>query len=83
MLNNTTTTWTTLEGVNGRLCTASNGNNIFLPAAGLLTADVYGSFFDLDNGGYYWSRSLETDGSNINDICDRIVHTIQEEMHDS
>ena len=26
---------------------------------------------------------FETDGSNINDICDRIVHTIQEEMHDS
>ena len=70
MLNNTTTTWTTLEGVNGRLCTASNGNNIFLPAAGLLTADVYGSFFDLDNGGYYWSRSLETDGSNSAWILD-------------
>lgn len=30
----TNTSWTTQNGVNGRLFTASNGNSLFLPAAG-------------------------------------------------
>ena len=34
LLDNTTTTWTTQDGVNGRLFTAANGNSLFLPAAG-------------------------------------------------
>ena len=56
LLDNTTQTWTTRGGVNGRLCTSSNGNSIFLPAAGccytnLMNAGVYG---------YYMSRSLFT-----------------------
>ncbi len=47
--------WTTRNGVNGYLGTASNGKTLFLPAAGYkdgisLISD--GSF------GYYWSRSL-------------------------
>jgi len=55
LLNNTTSTWTSRNGVNGRLFTASNGNSIFLPAAG----------YRLDGGlsyagscGRYWSSSL-------------------------
>ncbi|MBQ2573585.1 MAG: hypothetical protein II575_05135, partial [Bacteroidales bacterium] len=32
--NNCTVTWTTQNGVNGRLFTGPNGNSIFLPAAG-------------------------------------------------
>ena len=52
-----TWTWTTQNGVNGRLVTAANGNSIFLPAAGYR----YGT--DLNNAdsrGYYWSSSLST-----------------------
>ena len=35
LLDNTTVTWTQQNGVNGSLYTASNGNSLFLPAAGL------------------------------------------------
>ena len=55
---NCTWTWTTQNGVNGRLVTASNGNSIFLPAAGRRwqgDLDTVGSY------GYYWSSSLSTD----------------------
>ena len=58
LYNNTNVIWTTQNGVNGRLFTASNGNSLFLPAAG----DRDGS--DLDDAGsdgYYWSSSLRTD----------------------
>ena len=57
LYNNTTTTWTTQGGVNGRLCIASNGNSIFLPAAGSrngTSLDGAGSY------GKYWLRSLST-----------------------
>ena len=55
---NCTWTWTTHNGVNGRLVTSNkNGNSIFLPAAG----------YRLDTGldyagsdGMYWSSSLNT-----------------------
>ena len=52
----TTTTWTTQNGVYGRKITSkSNGNSIFLPAAGFR----YGSsLFDAGSYGYYWSRTL-------------------------
>lgn len=58
LINNsyTTTTWATLNGVYGRKITSkSNGNSIFLPAAGysygtdINFVGVYGS---------YWSRTL-------------------------
>ena len=55
LLNNTTATWTTRNGVYGRLFTAANGNSIFLPAAGYR----YGSSLTGDgSNGYYWSSSL-------------------------
>ena len=50
-----TWTWTTQNGVNGRLVTGLNGNTIFLPAAD------YRYWTDLSNVGsigYYWSSSL-------------------------
>ena len=53
-----TWTWTTQNGVNGRLVTGPNGNSIFLPAAGNRNNT------DLDyagSSGYYWSSSLSTD----------------------
>ena len=58
LFQNTTTTWTTQNGVSGRLFTASNGNVLFLPAAGRRSATELhhaGSFGD------YWSNSLYTD----------------------
>ncbi len=52
----TTTTWTTQNGVNGRLITSkSNGNSIFLPAAGYRGKS---SLDDAGSYGDYWSRTL-------------------------
>jgi len=59
LYNNTTSVWTTQNGVNGRLFTAPNGNSLFLPAAG------YRSYYSNDGEGfgYYWSSSLFTEGT--------------------
>ena len=58
LLDNTTVTWTQQGGVNGRLFTATNGNNLFLPAAG----NHFGSILDgAGSDGYYWSGSLNSD----------------------
>jgi hypothetical protein len=52
-----TWTWTSQNGVYGRLVTASNGNSIFLPAAGHL----YGLLHSADSPyGYYWSSTLNS-----------------------
>ena len=56
-------TWTWVKnyngsGIDGRLVTASNGNSIFLPAAG--SRDDSGLYYD-GCYGYYWSSSLYTD----------------------
>ena len=54
----TTTEWTTLNGVKGHKITSkTNGNIIFLPAAGYRDDS---SFYDAGSGGYYWSRTLCT-----------------------
>lgn len=58
LFQNTTGMWTTLNGVKGWRCTASNGNSIFLPAAGYWWADVFNA--DL---GLYWSASLNKEFS--------------------
>ena len=57
LLNNTTNEWTQLNGVNGRKFTASNGNSIFIPAAGNCLS---GSVYYVGNYGYVWSSSLST-----------------------
>jgi len=56
-----TWTWTTQNGVNGRLVTGPNGNSIFLPAAGY-RGDA--SLHLAGSGGYYWSRTLYTSSPN-------------------
>ena len=61
LLDNTTVTWTTQNGVNGRLFTASNGNSIFLPAAGYR---VNGFLNSEGSMGRYWSSSLYIDYPN-------------------
>ena len=54
--NYTTTGWTQLNGVNGRMITSkSNGNSVFLPAAGYRWNDALS---DAGSYGSYWSRSL-------------------------
>ena len=59
LYNNTTCTWTQQNGVNGRLFTASNGNSLFLPAAGCRNTN---SLNLAGSNGYYWSGSLGTEG---------------------
>ena len=55
---NTKSNWTTRNGVNGRLFTSSNGNSLFLPAAGYRgECFLYG----VGSFGNYWSSSLDMD----------------------
>ena len=63
LYQNTTSIWTNQNGVNGRLFIASNGNSLFLPAAGgsvgtLIPYCYMGMGFE----GHYWSSSLYLSG---------------------
>ena len=60
--NYTTWTWTTQKGVKGyKVTSKTNGNSIFLPAAGYrYNSDLY----DAGSYGRYWSSSLDADSSN-------------------
>ena len=58
LFDNTTATWTTQNGVRGRKFTASNGNSIFVPAAGWYEET---SRFEVTNYGYIWSSTLRTE----------------------
>ena len=88
LYQNTTSIWTTLNGVNGRLFTASNGRSLFLPAAG----KRYGNGLSFEGSyGFYWSSALDTsflnrawdfyfylDGFNMYNYFDRIVgHSVR------
>ncbi len=56
---NCTWTWTTQNGVYGyKVTSKSNGNSIFLPAAGYLNGDA---LYNAGSYGLYWSSSLSTD----------------------
>ena len=56
LIDGTTSTWTSQNGVNGRLFTSkTNGNSIFVPAAGY---GNYGSMYNVGSVGYLWSSSL-------------------------
>lgn len=55
LYQNTTTTWIIQNGIKGRLFTASNGQSIFLPAAGYRYVD---DFKYEGSRGYYWSSDL-------------------------
>ena len=57
----TTWTWTTQNGVNGyKVTSKTNGNSIFLPAAGYRNDSDLG---EAGSYGYYWSSSLLTSSS--------------------
>ena len=65
LYDNTTVTWTQQNSVYGRLFTASNGNSLFLPAAGYYS---YGSNLkQAGRIGDYWSSS-RTEGNNTGAI---------------
>lgn len=53
--NKCTWTWTSLNGVSGYRVTGTNGNSIFLPAAGYRNDT---DLLDAGSLGYYWSSSL-------------------------
>ena len=57
LLDNTTNEWTQVNGVNGFKFTASNGNSIFIPAAGYCND---GSVSGVGRDGSVWSSSLDT-----------------------
>ena len=59
LVNNCTWTWTTQNGVNGRLVTGPNGKSIFLPAAGWRSETDIIKILAGYSGGY-WSSSLDT-----------------------
>lgn len=60
LLDNTTSVWTTQNGVNGRKFTGSNGFTIFLPAAGCRydgsNNEPY--YWDVGDRGEYWSSTM-------------------------
>ena len=63
LISNCTTTWTTRNGVNGRLVTGKGAyasKSIFLPAAGY---GDYSYLYDLGSDGRYWSSAPSSDGS--------------------
>ena len=54
--NNCTWTWTTQNGKDGyKVTSKTNGNSIFLPAAGCRLGSI---LYSAGSGGYYWSSSL-------------------------
>ena len=57
LLDNTTNEWTQVNGVNGFKFTGSNGNSIFIPAAGGCSN---GSVSNVGDYGGVWSSSLDT-----------------------
>ena len=61
LIDNCTWTWTTQNGVKGyKVTSKTNGNSIFLPAAGYRN---YSDLRDAGYYGYYWSSSLRTSNS--------------------
>lgn len=57
LLNDCSWAWTTRNSMNGYLVTGSNGNSIFLPAAGYRYSSTN---YDIGEVGAYWTSSLYT-----------------------
>ena len=66
LIDNTTAEWTTLNGINGRKLTASNGNSLFLPASGFRSSSEFGY---VGSQGNYWSSSLRTSDPDASCAC--------------
>lgn len=61
LFNNTMLTWTNQKDVHGILCTAKNGNSIFLPSAGFCSEDVH--WYVGSNCNYHSSTLYKGEGS--------------------
>ena len=62
LIDNCTWTWTTRNGVNGRLVTGPNGNTMFLPVAGFRWHSSQ-HVYTAGETGYYWSHTLIDDSN--------------------
>ena len=62
LLDNTIKEWAQVNGVNGYKFTGSNGNSIFIPAAGRC---YDGSVSNVGSSGYVWSSSLGTSNPSL------------------
>lgn len=59
LIDNCSSEWTTLKGINGRLFTSNvNGKTLFLPAAGLY---IGASVNNRGSGGDYWASTLNSE----------------------
>ena len=58
LIANTTSEWTSENGIYGRKLTASNGKSLFFPAAGFRDGS---ELLDVGENGVYWSSSLDAD----------------------
>ena len=74
LFSHTTHTWTTRNGVNGCLFTASNGKSIFLPAAGYCSGELLGegacgmyqaSTLVDDNPAYVWGYLFDAGNQEV------------------
>ncbi|MCQ2073232.1 MAG: caspase family protein [Bacteroidaceae bacterium] len=64
LIDKCTWTWTTMNGKNGyKVVSKSNGNSIFLPAAGYRLAGTH--LYSVGSYGDYWSGSLNESNSRI------------------
>ena len=62
LLANCIWTWTSINGVNGRLVTGPNGNTMFMPAAGCRTGNGFDNVSAL---GKYWSCTVSSAAPNV------------------
>ncbi len=90
LLENTTHTWTTLNSINGMLFTGSNGNSIFLPAAGGIICPYYDDvYYNLNKlsgmgfEGHYWSSTLNLEDPFKNSIYGVSIYCPRENQDDS
>lgn len=68
LIDNTTSVWTTQNGVDGRKFTGPNGGTVFLPAAGFIWNGVLDR---VGSHGHYWSSTLDESDSST-DIAYRL-----------
>lgn len=82
LINYTTSTWTSIHGVNGRLFTGINGKSIFLPASGYFW---YSTCYYQNSSGNYWlsTRDDSNSDSYANNLYffDKALYTTNGNLH--
>lgn len=76
LIDNTTTAWTTSDGVSGVTFTSKKdkSKSIFIPAAGDAEEDFSG---DYGNGGFVWSSMLYTENGKMGTIIDLSIDEVR------